>query len=100
MSNESDILIQEYQKYKDEVSEYEKKQYAYTTQIENYAKDVINQISELKAAGVDLSVLTKYASSDGTIDLTDIGVIKGMITDLYELYTNTVNEGLQILKDR
>jgi len=100
MANEHDELIRKYQEYKDEVAEYEKKLYAYTTQIESYAKEVIAQISELKKAGVSLDVLKKYAKEDGNIDLTDIGVVRGMIEDLYALYSETVSEGLQMLENR
>ena len=100
MAGEHDTLVQQYQAYKDEVADYDKKMYAYTTQIEKYAEDVIAQISELRSAGVDLSVLKKYAKEDGTIDLTDAGVVKGMIEDLYALYKDTVAEGMKLLAER
>ena len=100
MDNEHEELIRKYQQYKDEVAEYEKKLYAYNSQIELYAKEVITQIAELKKAGINLDTIKKYADADGNIDLTDKGIVKGMINDLYEIYQQTVNEGLKILEDR
>ena len=100
MANEHDVLVEQYQKYKDEVAEYEKKMYAYTTQIEKCAADVINQIKELKALGVNLDIIKKYAGEDGSIDLTDSTVVRGMIDDVYSLYKETVSEGLALLENR
>lgn len=100
MSSEHEVLIRKYQEYKNEVAEYDKMLYAYNTQIESYAKDIISQIGELKASGVDLGVLKKYAKEDGSIDLTDIGVVKGMISDLYQLYSDCVEEGLNLIDNR
>ena len=48
MSSEHEVLIRKYQEYKNEVAEYDKMLYAYNTQIESYAKDIISQIGELQ----------------------------------------------------
>lgn len=100
MASEHEELIRKYQEYKNEVAEYDKMLYAYNTQIDAYAKDIISQISELKNSGVDLNIIKKYAKEDGTIDLTDIGVVKGMISDLYQVYSDCVSEGLNLLDNR
>ena len=100
MSTEQDRLIEEYQKYKDEVAEYEKKLFHYESEVERYASDVIRQVGELKELGINLDVIKKYAKEDGSIDLTNQDIVRGMISDIYEIYRNTVSEGLQILEDR
>lgn len=100
MANEHDKLIEEYQRYKDEVAEYEKKLFHYESEVSRYAEEIIKQVGELKKLGINLEVLKKYAKEDGSIDLTNQDIVRGMISDVYEMYQSTVKEGLDILEQR
>lgn len=100
MLNEHEALIEEYQKYKDEVAEHEKKLYLYNSKIDEYGRDVLKYLSELKSRGVDVSTITSLAEDDGTIDLTNREKVKQMIDAVYSIYQSTIQDGLKVLKDR
>lgn len=100
MTDEHQLLISEYEKYKEELSDYDKKMYFYNSKIEEYAETIIKQITELSQMGVSMDVIKKYADANGNIDLTNIDNVKGMINDIYDIYNKTVSEGLKLLENR
>lgn len=100
MASEHDVLISEYQKYKNELSEYEKELYLYESRIEEYGKSIVEQISKLQGMGVQIDSLTRLVNEDGEIDLSDEEVIRELINDVYSIYKENIDKGLEILNSR
>lgn len=100
MSSEHDELVAEYQKYKDEATEYDKKLYFYNSKIEEYANSITEQLHTLNELGVELPELNKYVDDNGEIDLTDMVTVRKMIDYVYSVYRHYIDEGLKLLHDR
>ena len=94
---EHDVLIEQYQKYKDELAAYEKELYLYESKIKEYGKQVLSQIEELNNLGIDISFIEDFTDEDGQLDLTDSAKIRQLIDIVYSKYKDAIKAGLDLL---
>ena len=96
MAVEHEALVQEYQKYKNELAEYEKQKYFYENKVSEYAEEISKQIKLLLSMGVEIPTLKNVSD----VDLTDENIVRSILNDVYEVYNEKVNKGLELLKSR
>ena len=94
---EHDVLIEQYNKYKNELSEYEKELYLYESKIEEYGKQIVAQIDELKRLGIDISFISEHTDENGELDLTDSKSLRELIDVVYAKYKEAIEQGLKYL---
>ena len=95
MAVEHDILISQYQQYKDEVQEYEKQLYLYETRISEYGDTVVNALSELRSMGIELESVKNLPNGD--LDLTDANTVRSIIDEAYTLYKKLIEDGQKLM---
>lgn len=100
MGNAHDELVAKYQKYKEELANYEKELYLYNSKLEGYGKDIVNKVVALKEMGVEIPSLKTVLGENGQLDLTDTTKVKILLEDVFNIYQGKVEEVNKILDER
>lgn len=85
-------LIAEYERYKSELAEFEKEDYAYKMKISEYGNKVVKQIVSLRELGVEMPFLKEITDDDGNIDLSNENVVRSIIDEVYSVYKNYMDK--------
>lgn len=94
---EHDALVEKYNNYKKELSEYEKEMYLYESKIEEYGKQIVSQIDELRKLNINVDFINKFTDENGELDLTNVTMLRELIDEVYKRYKESINVGLKLL---